>query len=107
MDGVIVTVGGLVYPVPEVITLMLVTSPENAVIVPVAGVVRVLDTVYVNVVADGSFTEEIIVPTAEAGNNDDTEIVNVVVPVTLTLYVALYPADVPVHPDIVTLCPVI
>jgi hypothetical protein len=82
VDGEMVTVGTDVYPVPDVIRLRPITSPENAVIAPVAGVARVLDTVYVNVVADGSFTEEIIVPTAGVGREDDTSIVNVVTPVT-------------------------
>ena len=107
VDGVIVTVGVVVYPLPCVTIVNAVTSPENTVIVPVAGVESVLETVYVNVVAVLSGMDEIIVPAAGVGRLDETIIVKVLVPVTVTLYVALYPAEVPVQPEIVTRSPVL
>ncbi len=85
VDGVIVTVGVEVYPVPDVIRLIDITSPEKTEIGPVAGVESIFETVYVNVVAVLSSIEETIVPTAGVGSVERIFIVNVVGPVTVTL----------------------
>jgi hypothetical protein len=85
VEGVIVTVGVEVYPVPAVTRFKDDTSLEATEIVPVAGVESKLLTVYVNVVAVASGIDAKIAPAAGVGKVDATIIVNVFVPVTVIM----------------------